>query len=57
MEGSTRETDEPMAKVLEGIKQLTDSRRHVLHIAVELLETEYEERLSREVRGKQPKMV
>jgi hypothetical protein len=34
-----------MAEVLE---QLTDSRRHVLHIAVELPETEYEERLSKE---------
>jgi septation ring formation regulator EzrA len=34
--------------VLEGIQQLTDSRRHVLHIALELLETEYKDRLTEE---------
>jgi hypothetical protein len=37
-----------MTKVLESIQQLTDNRRHVLHVAVELLEEEYEERLTEE---------
>lgn len=37
-----------MDKVLEGIQQLTDSRRHVLHVAIELLEKEYKGRLAEE---------
>ena len=37
-----------MTKVLESIQQLTDTRRHVLHVVVELLEEEYEERLTKE---------
>jgi hypothetical protein len=42
------ETNAAMTKVLESIQQLTDTRRHVLHVAVELLEEEYEERLTKE---------
>ena len=38
----------PMEKVLEGIQQLTDSRRPVLHVALELLEREYKGRLTEE---------
>lgn len=50
LEGSTRsgEMREPVATVLEGIQRLTDSRRPILHLALEILETEYEGRLTEE---------
>jgi hypothetical protein len=36
---------EPIAKVLQGLQNFAESRRHILHIAVGILETEYKDRL------------
>lgn len=37
---------EPINKLLEGIQQIAGSRRHVLHVAIEILEKEYKGRLT-----------